>query len=72
MVHPSVQFVQIIILRFERDLMNKFSIFGQLLTFLWQKKLWWMLPMVIVLVLFGLLLVFAQGSGLAPFIYTLF
>ena len=53
-------------------LMGKFSILGQLLQFLWEKKLWWMIPMVIVLVLFGLLLVFAQGSGLAPFIYTLF
>ncbi len=53
-------------------LVTRLGIFGQLLTFLWKKKLWWMIPMVIVLVLFGLLLVFAQGSGLAPFIYTLF
>lgn len=52
--------------------MNKFSVFAQLLKFLWSKKLWWMIPMVLVMVLFGLLLVFAQGSGLAPFIYTLF
>lgn len=52
--------------------MSKMGIFGQLLHFLWSKKLWWMIPMVIVMVLFGLLLVFAQGSGLAPFIYTLF
>jgi hypothetical protein len=51
---------------------TRLGIFGQLLSFLWKKKLWWMIPMVIVLVLFGLLLVFAQGSGLAPFIYTLF
>jgi hypothetical protein len=51
---------------------TRLGIFGQLLTLLWKKKLWWMIPIVIVLVLFGLLLVFAQGSGLAPFIYTLF
>lgn len=51
---------------------GKLSILGELIRFLWMKKLWWMIPMVIVLVLFGLLLVFAQGSGLAPFIYTLF
>ena len=31
-----------------------------------------MIPMVVVLVVFGLLLVFAQSSALAPFIYTLF
>ncbi len=53
-------------------LISKFGILGELIRFLWMKKLWWMIPMVIVLVLFGLLLVFAQGSGLAPFIYTLF
>lgn len=51
---------------------TRLGIIGQLLTFLWKKKLWWMIPIVLVLVLFGLLLIFAQGSGLAPFIYTLF
>ena len=52
--------------------LSKLGILRDLIHFLWMKKLWWMIPMVIVLVLFGLLLVFAQGSGLAPFIYTLF
>lgn len=52
--------------------MGKLGLVGQLIQFLWMKKLWWMIPMVVVMVLFGLLLVFAQGSGLAPFIYTLF
>ncbi len=36
-----------------------------------RKKLW-LLPIVVVLLLFGALLVFAQTSALAPFIYTLF
>jgi len=40
--------------------------------FLWRRKLWWLIPMVTVLILFGLLLIFAQGSAVAPFIYTLF
>ncbi len=48
------------------------SIAGELLAYLWRRKLWWMIPMVAVLVLVGLLLVFTQGSALAPFIYTLF
>ena len=48
------------------------SIAGELLAYLWRRKLWWMIPMVLVFVLFGLLLVFTQGSALAPFIYTLF
>ncbi|HEV2827372.1 MAG TPA: DUF5989 family protein [Pyrinomonadaceae bacterium] len=36
-----------------------------------RKKLW-LLPIVIVLLLFGMLLIFAQSSALAPFIYTIF
>jgi hypothetical protein len=50
----------------------KFGIVGELFGFLWEQKLWWMIPMVTVFVLFGLLLVFTQGSAIAPFIYTLF
>lgn len=51
---------------------SKLGILGELLSFLWQQKLWWLIPMVIVLIAFGLFLVFAQGSVVAPFIYTLF
>jgi hypothetical protein len=45
---------------------------GELLSFLWARKLWWLLPMVTLLLMFGLLLIFATASGLAPFVYTLF
>lgn len=49
---------------------------GGLLSELWAfmrvRKKWWLLPVLIVLVGVGALLVFAQGSALAPFIYTLF
>jgi len=55
-----------------RNAFTKVSIAGELLSFLWQRRLWWMIPMVGVLVLFGFLLLFAQGSAIAPFIYTLF
>jgi hypothetical protein len=48
------------------------GIVGEIFVFFWQRKLWWLIPMVIVLILFGLLLVFAQASAVAPFIYTLF
>jgi hypothetical protein len=51
---------------------DRFGIFGEFIAFLWERKLWWMIPMVTVLIVFGLLLVFAQSSALAPFIYTLF
>lgn len=45
---------------------------GELLLFLWQRKMWWLIPMVSILLLFGLFLVFATSSGIAPFVYTLF
>ena len=51
---------------------SRLWIFGELLSFLWQRKLWWMIPMVVVLVLFGLLMIFTGSSAVAPFIYTLF
>lgn len=40
--------------------------------FLRERKKWWLLPIVIMMLLIGSLLVFAQGSALAPFIYTIF
>ena len=40
--------------------------------FLRTRKKLWLLPIIILLALFGLLLVFVQGSALAPFIYPLF
>ena len=39
---------------------------------IWQLKMWWMVPVSIMLVLFVLLLVFADASGDSPFIYMLF
>ena len=36
------------------------------------RKKWWLAPILLVMFLVGMLLVFAQGSALAPFIYTIF
>ncbi|HEY9527329.1 MAG TPA: DUF5989 family protein [Anaerolineales bacterium] len=58
--------------KFFRSMSSNVGIVGQLLNFLWQRKLWWLIPMVTVLLLFGLLLIFASASGVGPFIYTLF
>jgi hypothetical protein len=55
-----------------KRLISKLGIVGELLVFLWRRKLWWMIPMIVVLILFGLLLIFTQSSAVAPFIYTLF
>jgi drug/metabolite transporter superfamily protein YnfA len=40
--------------------------------FLKERKKWWLLPMVIVLLLVGLLITMTSGTAVAPFIYTLF
>jgi hypothetical protein len=40
--------------------------------FLKVRKKFWLLPLIIVLLLFGFLIVFTSGSAIAPFIYTLF
>jgi len=45
---------------------------GELWAFMRERKKLWLLPILIVLVVVGGLLVFAQGSALAPFIYTIF
>ncbi len=44
----------------------------ELWAFLRVRKKWWLMPVLLVLLLVGTLLVFAQGSALAPFIYTIF
>lgn len=48
------------------------SLIRELWAFMRERKKWWLLPIIIVMFLLGSLLVFAQGSALAPFIYTLF
>ena len=48
------------------------GVLKELVAFLWARRLWWLIPLMVLLVTFGLLLVFAQASGIAPFIYTLF
>lgn len=44
----------------------------ELWAFMRARRKFWLLPIIIVMVLFGGLLVLAQGSAVAPFIYTLF
>jgi hypothetical protein len=58
--------------RIGSNLISRMGILGELLTYFWQRKLWWILPMIVILIVFAVLLVFAQGSAVAPFIYTLF
>jgi hypothetical protein len=48
------------------------SLTRELFAYMSARKKWWLLPILIVVVLFGGLLILAQGSAVAPFIYTVF
>ena len=52
--------------------MAQTSFIRELWKFMRVRKKWWLLPIILMLLLVGTLLVFAQGSALAPFIYTIF
>jgi hypothetical protein len=52
--------------------MSKSRVFSDFWQFLREEKKYWLVPIVVVFVLFGLLIVFSQSSAVAPFIYTLF
>ena len=58
--------------KFFQEMSTNMGTAGSVLTYLWKRKRWWLIPLVTALLLFGLLLVFATASGVAPFIYTLF
>ena len=55
-----------------RNTVRNFGVAGELLTFFWGNKRWWLLPMLVILFLLGALIALAQSSAIAPFIYTLF
>ncbi len=52
--------------------MGKLSIIREFWQFLKVRKKWWLIPIVVSLLLLGALLLFAESSAVAPFIYTLF
>lgn len=53
--------------------MERFALFSEFLYFIRYRKVWWLLPVIVALLLIGFLVVVAEGgSVLAPFIYPLF
>jgi hypothetical protein len=52
--------------------MNRFGIIKEFWQFLRERKRWWLAPIVLFLLILGAVLIFAKGSALAPFIYSLF
>lgn len=55
-----------------RTVAGRFGTIGELFCFFWSNKKWWLVPMLVSLFLFGVLIVLAESSAIAPFIYTLF
>jgi hypothetical protein len=51
---------------------GKASLAAEFLQFLMHRKKWWLIPLVMTLLLMGLVIIFTEGSALAPFIYALF
>ncbi|MEP7346090.1 MAG: DUF5989 family protein [Gemmatimonadaceae bacterium] len=52
--------------------MARSGLFGELVAYARQRRKFLLIPIIVVMVLMGALIVFAQGSALAPFIYTIF
>jgi hypothetical protein len=57
---------------FQRMSRQSGGVVSELWAFMRVRKKWWLAPVMVVLLLVGTLLVFAQTSALAPFIYTIF
>ena len=58
--------------RFARNTTARVGIASGLLTFFWRRKLWWMTPLVAMLLILGILVIFGQSSAISAFIYTIF
>jgi hypothetical protein len=59
-------------MRFFKSFFNRLSVFKELGLFLSQRKRWWLLPIVVMLVLLGILIVLTETTALGPFIYAIF
>jgi lipopolysaccharide export LptBFGC system permease protein LptF len=54
------------------DMREDMTTARELLIFFWQGRAWWLAPIVFMLLLLSFVLVFIEGSAVAPFIYALF
>ena len=52
--------------------MGKIAVLTEFWSFLKERKAWWLTPIIVILLLLSFLIVFTEGSALAPFIYALF
>ena len=61
-----------VVKRFVRNLVGRLGIAGQLLGFFWRRKVWWMVPLVLTILLVGVLVIIGQSSAVSAFIYSMF
>ena len=54
------------------SIIQKLAVLSEFFSFLWQQKLWWLIPMILIFGIVGLLVIFVGSSPLAPIIYPLF
>ena len=54
------------------DFTSRMGVAGELLSFLWRAKMWWLIPMVVALLIFAVIIALAAAGPGGPMIYTLF
>ena len=57
---------------FFKSMLTNTGVAGEILAFLWQRKLWWLIPMVAMLLVIGLMLIMTSSAGVLPFLYPIF
>lgn len=55
-----------------QDMFARMGVLGELFSFLWKRKLYWLVPMMVMLALFALLIILGSNPATSPFIYSLF
>jgi hypothetical protein len=59
-------------MNFRQRMKSRLGLFAEFWAFMRVRKKWWIGPIVMMLLVLGMLIVFTEGSALAPFIYALF
>ncbi len=59
-------------MKFLKKMLARFGIARELLDYFWKNKLWWLIPLLVVIVVFSAFIILTHMSPLAPFIYVLF
>lgn len=55
-----------------RNITSRAGVLGELMGFLWKRKRWWLIPMIVALLVFGVLIALGATGVLSPFLYSLF